>query len=352
MARRRKPVEIAAASKSVLDVTVVLLEGGLASTAIGPIEVFHQRGPALASAARRARAPRFRVTIASLDGEGVGTPCALGLRRSGDPRREDRRYRHRPLLGPRFRGASQHAALFPWLREKATQGAYIAGVCTGAAYLAEAGLLDGARPPRIGRSSTPSAQRYPKVDWHPERLITEDRRCSAAAASTPRSISASTWSRSSAATRWPCTRAKALLINMPRASQSGYAVLPLSRSHGDDKIRKAEAYLERHYQRDVSIEQLAQHAHMSPRNFIRRFKAATGRLPGNYLQGRACRRRQGDAGGRRTLGADREQRGRLRGPGLLPGGVQALHGHDADRVPPRVRRHELRPRGAAGTRNA
>jgi transcriptional regulator GlxA family with amidase domain len=78
--------------------------------------------------------------------------------------------------------------------------------------------------------------------------------------------------------------AKALLLNMPRASQSGYAVLPLSRPHGDDNIRRAEAYLETHYQRDVSIEQLAQHVHMSPRNFIRRFKAATGRLPGSYLK--------------------------------------------------------------------
>jgi transcriptional regulator GlxA family with amidase domain len=78
--------------------------------------------------------------------------------------------------------------------------------------------------------------------------------------------------------------AKALLLNMPRASQSGYAVLPLSRPHGDDKIRKAETYLETHYQRDVSIEQLAQHVHMSPRNFIRRFKAATGRLPGSYVK--------------------------------------------------------------------
>ena len=45
MARRRKPVEIAAAKdRAVLDVTVVLLEGGLASTAIGPIEVFHSAG--------------------------------------------------------------------------------------------------------------------------------------------------------------------------------------------------------------------------------------------------------------------------------------------------------------------
>jgi transcriptional regulator GlxA family with amidase domain len=78
--------------------------------------------------------------------------------------------------------------------------------------------------------------------------------------------------------------AKALLINMPRASQSGYAVLPLSRPHDDDKVRTAEAYMEKNYARDISIERVARDLNMSPRNFIRRFKSATGRLPGNYLQ--------------------------------------------------------------------
>jgi transcriptional regulator GlxA family with amidase domain len=61
-------------------------------------------------------------------------------------------------------------------------------------------------------------------------------------------------------------------------------VLPLSRPHDDDKVRAAEAYLEQNYARDVSVEALARSLNMSPRNFMRRFKTATGRLPGNYLQ--------------------------------------------------------------------
>jgi len=36
--------------------------------------------------------------------------------------------------------------------------------------------------------------------------------------------------------------------------------------------------------RGVSIDNLAKRIGMSPRNFIRRFKCATGRLPGAYLQ--------------------------------------------------------------------
>jgi transcriptional regulator GlxA family with amidase domain len=42
--------------------------------------------------------------------------------------------------------------------------------------------------------------------------------------------------------------------------------------------------MEEHYARDISFETLARDLNMSPRNFIRRFKNATGRAPGGYLQ--------------------------------------------------------------------
>jgi transcriptional regulator GlxA family with amidase domain len=75
-----------------------------------------------------------------------------------------------------------------------------------------------------------------------------------------------------------------MLLSMPRQSQTGYAVLPLSPPHSDGKIRDAEAYLQKHFATPVSIEQLARAMAMSPRNLIRRFKAATGRVPGDYVQ--------------------------------------------------------------------
>ena len=40
----------------------------------------------------------------------------------------------------------------------------------------------------------------------------------------------------------------------------------------------------KHFASDLSIDILAERASMSPRTFQRRFKAATGRLPGKYLQ--------------------------------------------------------------------
>lgn len=56
--------------------------------------------------------------------------------------------------------------------------------------------------------------------------------------------------------------AKALLLSMPRSKQSGYAVVPLSRPHSDAQIRKAEDYLRENFDRNVSIDILAEQSSM------------------------------------------------------------------------------------------
>src|SRR5436190_22203195 len=63
---------------AVLDVTVVLLEDGYASTAIGPIVVFHSAGLLWNWLHGAAMEPRFRVRTASIDGGAVTSLCSLG----------------------------------------------------------------------------------------------------------------------------------------------------------------------------------------------------------------------------------------------------------------------------------
>src|SRR5262245_61571421 len=63
----------------VLDVTVVLLDGGYASTAIAPIEVFHSAGKLWNWLRGETQRPRFRVRVASIDGRAVTSLCAVGL---------------------------------------------------------------------------------------------------------------------------------------------------------------------------------------------------------------------------------------------------------------------------------
>jgi transcriptional regulator GlxA family with amidase domain len=269
-----------------IDVTVILLNDNYASTAIGPIEVFHSAGALWNVLQGGTPAPRFRVTVASLDGEGV--TCAYSLRLL--PQISIHNVKNTDLIIVPASGLdldsqfARHAALIPWLRKKVARGAHVAGICTGAAYLAEASLLDGREATTHWAAADLFRRRYPKVNWRPEKFITEDRRmlCSGGVYS---SMDLSLYLVEKFCGHEIALQcAKALLINMPRTSQSGYAVLPLSRAHDDDKVRAAEAYMEQNYAREISIERLARHVNMSPRNFIRRFKSATGRLPGNYLQ--------------------------------------------------------------------
>jgi transcriptional regulator GlxA family with amidase domain len=270
----------------VLDVTVVLLEQGYASTAIGPIEVFHSAGSVWNWLRGGTPQPRFRVRVASIDGARVNGLCGLGL----EPEFAINDIKHTDIIvlsAPGWNVLDQIArttSLVPWLRKWHARGAYIAGICTGVAYLAEAGLLDGRRATTHWGLAEVFRQRYPKVLWRPEQFVTEDGRlfCSGG-------INAS-FDLSLYLVEKFCGHeialqcAKTLLLSMPRSRQSGYSVLPLSRPHTDERIGKAEEYLQSHLTRDVSIAALAGRVGMSQRNFIRRFKAATGRMPGAYLQ--------------------------------------------------------------------
>lgn len=270
-----------------LHVTVLLLNDNFASTALGPIEVFHSAGVLWNALTGAAREPRFRVTVASVDGAGVMSPYAVALSPQvaiGDIEHAD--IIVVPASGLDFdKQFARNAVLLPWLRDWYEKGAYIAGVCSGAAFLAEAGLLDGRLATTHWGVAAELARRYPRVDWRPGMFITEDRRilCSGGVYA---AIDLSIYLVSKFCGHEVALNcAQSLLVNMPRSHQSGYAVLPLSKPHADTRIRAIESYMEQNYAQELSVETLAARANMSSRNFIRRFKAATGRLPGNYLQG-------------------------------------------------------------------
>lgn len=269
-----------------IDVCVLLLNDNFASTAIGPIEVFHSAGSLWNELTGGEVAPPFRVTVASLDGGAARTPYGIGLA----PEVAMNDVTHADIIIVPASGLDldaqldRHAAMLPWLRAWHAKGAYVAGICSGAAYLAEAGLLNGRQATTHWAVAEAYAQRYPDVRWQPDLFITEDERvlCSGGVYA---SIDLSLYLVEKFCGHDMALQcAKALLVNMPRTHQSGYALLPLSRAHEDERIRAVEAFMAERYARDLPTEMLAGRAHMSPRTFVRRFKKATGQLPGQYLQ--------------------------------------------------------------------
>ncbi len=271
---------------AVIKVTVVLTEASFASTSIAPIEIFHSAGRLWHLFHGEHAKPRFEVRVASISGDQVVTLCGVGLAPTCSIEDiTDTDIIILPASGLDVQERIvQTTALLPWLRTWHERGAYIAGICTGVAILAESGLLDGRQATTHWAVADILRDRYPAVLWRPDQFITEDGQlyCSGGVYA---SIDLSLFLVEKLCGHEIAVQcAKSLLLSMPRSSQAGYAVLPLSLPHADATIRETEEYLQAHLARDISIDFMAERVGMGARSFIRRFKAATGQAPGAYVQ--------------------------------------------------------------------
>ena len=77
----------------------------------------------------------------------------------------------------------------------------------------------------------------------------------------------------------PVQTAKALLLESPRIWQSAHAAQPPRSAHDDEPVGRAQKWLVSHFRESADLDGLAAKVGMSPRNFARRFKAATGEAP-------------------------------------------------------------------------
>ncbi|QFT91693.1 HTH-type transcriptional regulator CdhR [Roseovarius sp. THAF9] len=275
-----------ARSRDKLHVVVVLVNEGHASTAVSPIEIFSSAGTMFEELRGKDPDPRFRVTTASIDGRSIET--AHGLRITPDCAIDETGPADLVIAsasGPvPSEWMARHAALVPWLIERYDDGCLVAGVCSGVAFLAEAGLLDGRRATTYWGVADAFRARYPAVDWRTDLLITEDAGIFCGGGVNAAADLSLYLVERLCGHRVAVECSRALLLDMPRQDQTGYAILPLARPHGDDRIRMIEDHLSANFQRDVSVEELAERAGMSRRTLMRRFKAATNVRPGTYHQ--------------------------------------------------------------------
>jgi transcriptional regulator GlxA family with amidase domain len=229
--------------------------------------------------------PRFRVHTVSLDGKRTRHTVPVQLQPEGslrDVKKTDL------IVVPSAEwdldaSLAANAKLVPWLRRMHRRGVGIAGVCTGAALMAEAGLLDGRPATTHWSAAELCRQRYPRVQWQPERFVTESHNlfCGGGVYA---AIDLSLYLvEKYCGHEIAVQTAKALLLDTPRIWQVSYAVDPPRSEHDDDAIRKTQAWLFRNFRENVGVEELASRVGMSPRNFARRFKAATGEGPLSYL---------------------------------------------------------------------
>ena len=268
-----------------IDVTVILLEGGLPSTSMAPLEIFACAGSLWGLLMGKPTAPRFRVRTATIDGRKTRNAVPVALEPTvslADVRRTDLVVV--PTAGMDLEVArTRNAGVIEWLARRRGQKAAVAGVCTGVSLLAAAGLLDG-RPATTHWGVVDRCRAmYPNVRWNAERFVTEADNvfCGGGLYA---SIDLSLYLVERYCGHEVAVQtAKSLLLQTPRIWQSTYAAQPPRSAHDDEPIQRAQKWLVSHFRDVVELDALAAKVGMSPRNFARRFKAATGEGPLGYL---------------------------------------------------------------------
>jgi len=174
--------------------------------------------------------------------------------------------------------------LVDWLQQQNNKKADLASICIGAFLLAETGLLKGKKVTTNIRFADLFRQRYPDVEVQDDKIIIDQGNiytCGGAFVFTTFMIYLieKYFGHQDA-----IMVSKILMINTHQLPQHTFSVFQLQRDHSDEKIVEAQLFIEKNYEHSLSIEGLAGRYYMSNRNFIRRFEAATGNTPLEYLQ--------------------------------------------------------------------
>ena len=263
-----------------MDVCVLAFKGCSSLSSIGPMELLWTAGRL------NGPEPFFNLRLVSTATNPLTSPSGLPIHCHSTIEEVTKADL---VIVPAFDGdvlsqLAANSAAAPWVRAMHERGADVASICTGAFVLAEAGLLDGKTATTHWIAQDLFRQRYPRVQILPEQIVVDHGRvCTSGGATSFLTLTAylvDKYCGAEAARQM----SKIFLIDMNKGPQTAYAIFSTQKNHGDREILEAQEMIERQGSRELSVVELASRVNMSSRNFIRRFKAATGNTPIEYIQ--------------------------------------------------------------------
>jgi transcriptional regulator GlxA family with amidase domain len=170
---------------------------------------------------------------------------------------------------------------------------YLAANCSATFLLAEAGLLDGRLATTSWWLSGDFRRTYPKVRLTPDALVTKDERILCGAAFSACLNLGVEIIAEFLGPRAALSCARVMLVDVNRTTQLPYANLQEQVHHGDELVLRAQSVLLSNLRRPTQLEGLADRLRVTTRTLNRRFKAATGETPLEFLQKARIERARG-----------------------------------------------------------
>ncbi|MFE1031296.1 GlxA family transcriptional regulator [Streptomyces sp. NPDC058807] len=169
------------------------------------------------------------------------------------------------------------------LRRAVDRGARVLSVCSGVFVLGAAGLLDGRRCAVHWHHAEELGRQYPTVAVSPDVLYVDEDPVITSAGTAAGIDACLHIVRKEQGPEVANRIARRMVVPPHRdGGQAQYIERPLPRS-SCDTVGEVLVWMEQHLDEEVTVDQLAARAHMSPRTFARRFQQETGTTPYRWI---------------------------------------------------------------------
>jgi transcriptional regulator GlxA family with amidase domain len=160
----------------------------------------------------------------------------------------------------------------------------IASICTGAFVLAQAGILDGKRATTHWIAARDLQSRFPKVKMEEDRIFIIDGSVWTSAGMTAGiDLVLAMIEKDHGADLARSVAAMLVVYHRRAGGQSQHSAL-LKMDAKSDRIQSALDYARRNLKSPLTVDRLADAAHLSPRQFSRAFRAETGQSPAKAVE--------------------------------------------------------------------
>lgn len=267
--------------------------------ACGPLEAFWRAELTMAAAAGSAnRAANsvgkpagpvaYRTTVASIDGGVLQTFPGLPVVTERLDSLDDQPIDTLIVPGvPIDEACTLQPELVAWIRRRAPQARRVCSVCTGAFYLAAAGLLDGRRATTHWRDAPLLARRFPNVQVDADPIFIRDagRGEGESVVWTSAGVTAGidlalALIEEDVGHAVAMQAARRLVVFMKRpGGQSQFSAALAAQASARGPFEALHSWMAANLRDDLSVERLAERARMSPRTFARRYVDEVGRTP-------------------------------------------------------------------------
>ncbi|MDM0117463.1 GlxA family transcriptional regulator [Variovorax sp. J22R133] len=171
-----------------------------------------------------------------------------------------------------------------FLRARQRTARRIASICTGAFGLADAGLLDGRAATTHWAFAGEFQKRHPLVKLQPDRIFIQDGPVWTSAGMTAGIDLVLALVEDDLGVEVARGVAKKMVVYHRRAGgQSQFSAL-LELEPKSDRIQQTLVHARANLRDPLSVEDLAEVAHLSPRQFSRAFKSETGQSPAHAIE--------------------------------------------------------------------